>query len=52
MEDKCRICNNKNHTTNEHKIFKEYFEMSREDLVSIIISLEVENNRLSEKLKQ
>jgi hypothetical protein len=38
----CKICGNKYHTTAEHEIFKEYFKKSKEDLISIIISLEVE----------
>ena len=46
----CKICNNEYHTTDEHEIFKEYFKKSKEDLISIIISLEVENNRLEEKI--
>ena len=43
----CEICNNDGHTTDEHEIFKEYFDKSKEDLVSIIISLEVEVDRLT-----
>ena len=42
----CKTCNNEYHTTDEHEIFKEYFEKSKEDLVSIIISLEVECDQL------
>ena len=48
-EDKCEACKNIYHTTNEHEIFKEYFEKSKEDLVSIIISLEVEIQNLEER---
>ena len=40
--DGCKTCKNKYHTTDEHEIFEEYFKKSKEDLVSIIISLEVE----------
>jgi len=40
----CKTCGNIDHTTNEHEIFKDLFKKSKEDLVSIIISLEVENS--------
>ena len=45
---KCKTCGNIDHTTNEHEIFKDLFEKSKEDLVSIIISLEVELNKYEE----
>ena len=43
----CEICNNEYHTTDEHEIFEEYFDKSKEDLVSIIISLEVELSKVT-----
>jgi len=43
MDDKCKTCGNIDHTTDEHEIFKDLFKKSKEDLVSIIISLEVKN---------
>ena len=45
---KCKICKDKDHTTREHKIFMTYFKKSIPELVSIIISLEVENDRLQD----
>jgi len=42
----CKKCKDKYHTTAEHKIFKAYFKKSIPELVSIIIALEVENDRL------
>lgn len=49
MKDECKSCGNKYHTTEEHEIFKEYFTKTKEELVSIIISLVVENERLQSK---
>ena len=46
----CATCKNEYHTTDEHEIFKDLFELSREDLVSQIISLEIENNNLQAKI--
>lgn len=46
----CKKCGNKYHTTDEHEIFKEYFSRSKEDLISVIISLEVENDKLRHKI--
>ena len=46
MEEKCRYCYNKYHTSDEHEIFEEYFKKSIPDLVSIIISLEQQVDKL------
>jgi hypothetical protein len=52
MEEECKTCGNDGHTTDEHYIFKDLFEKSKEELVSIIISLEIENNNLEAKLEE
>jgi len=46
----CKTCGNEYHSTDEHEIFKDLFEKSKEDLVSMIIALEVENERLEAKI--
>ena len=46
MEEGCKYCHNIYHTSDEHEIFKEYFKKSVPDLVSIIISLEQQVDKL------
>jgi len=50
MEEECKTCGDNGHTTDEHEIFKDLFEKSQGELVSIIISLEIENDNLEAKL--
>ena len=48
MEEGCKYCHNIYHTSDEHEIFKEYFKKSVPDLVSIIISLEQQVDKLED----
>jgi len=45
-EDECKYCHDKYHTSDEHEIFEDYFKKSIPELVSIIISLEVQVQQL------